>query len=80
MPRSGQRSSASGRGWAETFDELRLEPQEHVDAGDRVATRLRYYGRGKNGAEIEGEMYHQVATFRAGRMVRIEYFGDGPRP
>ena len=21
-------------------------------------------------------MYHQVATFRAGRMVRIEYFGE----
>jgi ketosteroid isomerase-like protein len=64
-------------GLDETFEELRLEPQEFLDAGDHVATRLRFYGRGKgSGAELETEMYHQVATFRAGRMVRIEYFGD----
>jgi ketosteroid isomerase-like protein len=61
----------------ETFDELRLEPQEFVDAGDHVATRLRHYGRGKrSGVVIDEEMYHQVATFRDGRMVRIEYFGE----
>jgi ketosteroid isomerase-like protein len=65
------------RGLDETFEELRLEPQEFIDAGDHVATRLRFYGRGKgSGLEIETEMYHQVATFRAGRMVRIEYFGE----
>jgi ketosteroid isomerase-like protein len=64
-------------GLDETFDELRLDPQEFIDAGDHVATRLRHYGRGKrSGIEIDEEMYHQVATFRAGRMVRIEYFGE----
>ena len=62
------------RGLDETFEELRLEPLEFVDAGDRVATRLRFYGQGRaSGAEIEEEMYHQVTTFSAGRMVRIEY-------
>ena len=61
----------------ETFDELRLLPQEYVDAGEKVATRLRHYGRGKrSGAVIDEEMYHQVVTFRAGVMVRIEYFGE----
>ena len=64
-------------GLDETFDELQLEPQEYVDAGDRVATRLRHSGRGKrSGIEIDEEMYHQVATFRAGRIVRMEYFGE----
>jgi ketosteroid isomerase-like protein len=59
----------------ETFEELRLDPQESVDAGDRVAVRLRYYGRGKmSGVELDTEMYHQVTTFRDGLMVRIEYF------
>jgi ketosteroid isomerase-like protein len=63
------------QGLDETFEELRLDPQESVDAGDRVATRLRYYGRGRgSGAELETEMYHQVATFQDGAMVRIEYF------
>jgi ketosteroid isomerase-like protein len=80
-------SSDSGRGpeaimqfWKgldETFDDLQLLPQEFVDAGDLVATRLRHYGRGKrSGLEMDEEMYHQVVTFRAGRMVRIEYFVD----
>ncbi len=64
-------------GLDETFDELRLDPQEAVDAGDRVAIRLRFYGRGKgSGAELDTEMYHQVTTFRDGTMVRIEYFTD----
>jgi ketosteroid isomerase-like protein len=63
------------KGLDETFEELRLDPQESVDAGDRVAVRLRYYGRGKgSGAELETELYHQVTTFREGTMVRIEYF------
>jgi ketosteroid isomerase-like protein len=61
----------------ETMEELRLEPQEFVDAGDCVATRLRHHGRGKgSGAEINEELYHQVATFRDGRIVRMEYFPD----
>ena len=64
-------------GLDETFDGLRLHPQEFLDAGDHVATRLRHSGRGKeSGIEIEEELYHQVATFRAGKMVRIEYFAE----
>jgi ketosteroid isomerase-like protein len=67
-------------GLDETFAELRLDPQEFVDAGDRVAVRLRYYGRGKgSGIEIETEMYHQVTTFRCGTMVRIEYVTSWPQ-
>jgi ketosteroid isomerase-like protein len=63
----------------DTFEELRLDPQEFVDAGDRVATRLRHHGRGKgSGIEIDEELYHQVVTFRGGWMVRIEYFGEWP--
>jgi ketosteroid isomerase-like protein len=65
------------RGLDDTFEELRLDPQEFVDAGDRVATRLRYYALGKgSGMELEMPLYHQVATFRDGRMVRIEYFAE----
>jgi ketosteroid isomerase-like protein len=66
-------------GLDETFDELRLDAQESVDGGERVATRLRYYGRGKgSGAEIETEMYHQVVTFRDGVIVRMEYVTSWP--
>jgi ketosteroid isomerase-like protein len=58
----------------ETFDELQLLPQEYVDAGDRVAVRLRHYGRGKgSGIELDTELYHQVTTFEDGTIVRMEY-------
>jgi ketosteroid isomerase-like protein len=61
----------------ETMEELWLEAREFVDGGDRVATRLRHHGRGKgSGAEIDEELYHQVATFRDGRIVRMEYLAD----
>jgi ketosteroid isomerase-like protein len=61
-------------GLDETFDELRLDPQEFVDAGDKVAVRLRYFGRGKgSGVEIDTEMYHQVTTFSDGLIVRFDY-------
>jgi ketosteroid isomerase-like protein len=61
-------------GLDETFDELRLEPQEFVDAGEKVAVRLRFFGRGRgSGAEIETEMYHQVTTFSDGLIVRFDY-------
>jgi GNAT superfamily N-acetyltransferase/ketosteroid isomerase-like protein len=66
-------------GLDETFDELRLHPQEFVDGGDRVAVRLRFHGRGKgSGAELDTEMYHQVSTFVDGITVRIEYFASWP--
>jgi ketosteroid isomerase-like protein len=64
-------------GLDETFDDVRLLPQEFVDGGDRVATRLRHYAQGKgSGLVLDQELYHQVTTFDGGRIVRIEYFVD----
>jgi ketosteroid isomerase-like protein len=62
------------KGIDETMGELQLVPQEYLDEGDLVATRLRHRGRGKeSGVEIDTELYHQVATFRDGVIVRMEY-------
>ena len=83
-----QQSSDSGRGREavmsffegidETMEDLQLHAQEYVDGGDRVATRLRHSGRGReSGLEIDTELYHQVATFDSdGVIVRMEYFDD----
>jgi ketosteroid isomerase-like protein len=82
LPAHQRADSAIGRpgiirfweGLDETFDELQLRPQEFIDAGDRVATRLRHFARGKgSGLELDNELYHQVVTFRDGVIVRIEY-------
>ena len=65
------------QGRDETFDDVQLLPQEFVDGGDRVATRLRHYARSKGrGMVLDEELYHQVTTFRGGTIVRIEYFID----
>ena len=64
-------------GLDETFDDVKLLPQEFIDGGDRIATRLRHYAHGKgSGLVLDEELYHQVTTFRDGRIVRIEYFTD----
>jgi ketosteroid isomerase-like protein len=64
-------------GLEETFDDVQLLPQEYIDGGDRVATRLRHYAKGKgSGVMLDQELYHQVTTFRDGKIVRIEYFTD----
>jgi ketosteroid isomerase-like protein len=66
-------------GLDDTFDELELLPQEVIDNGDRVAVRLLYHAKGRgSGVLIDGELYHQVTTFRDGLMVRIEYFATWP--
>jgi ketosteroid isomerase-like protein len=64
-------------GLDESWADLRLRPQEYVDAGDRVAVRLRHYGRAKaSGIELDEELFHQVTTFRDGIIVRMEYFEE----
>ncbi|HEX2414090.1 MAG TPA: nuclear transport factor 2 family protein [Thermoleophilaceae bacterium] len=66
-------------GLDETFEKLSLEPREAVAAGNAVAVRLRYHGRGRgSGAELSTEMYHQVTWFRDGMVVRVEYFTSWP--
>jgi ketosteroid isomerase-like protein len=63
------------RGLDETWGELQLRPQEYVDAGDRVAVRLRHYGVARStGIELDEELFHQVTTFEDGTIVRMEYF------
>ena len=54
-------------------------PQEYVDEGDRVATRLRHFGRQAERGRDRQEMYHQVVTFHDGVIVRIEYVTSWPR-
>jgi ketosteroid isomerase-like protein len=65
-------------GLDETFDHFQVQQLEFVDAGDRVATQFRYHGRSKIGVELETELFHQVATFSDGRIVRLEYFESWP--
>jgi ketosteroid isomerase-like protein len=55
----------------EVWDEHRIEPQEFIDAGDRVVVLQREYQRSKGGAEL---VIHtaSILDLRDGRLVRIQ--------
>jgi uncharacterized protein len=60
----------------EDWDELRIEPHEFREAGDRLAVFLKAIGRGSGShVEVEAELVH-VAEFQNGKVTRLEGFGD----
>ncbi len=59
-----------------TWDEHRIEPQEFIDAGDRVVVFLREYQRGKrSGIELAVDTA-VIVDLRDGRIVRIQGYMD----
>jgi ketosteroid isomerase-like protein len=62
--------------WAEGFDELVVTAEEHIDAGDRVVTRVRHKSRGaESGAPVEADIWY-VWTIREGKAVRTDIFNE----
>ena len=56
----------------EVWDEHRIEPQEFIDAGDRVVVLHREYQRGK-GSRVEIEVdTAAIVDLRDGRIVRMQ--------
>jgi ketosteroid isomerase-like protein len=52
------------------------EPQELIDADDKVVAFIRTSARGKgSGVEVEAYVWN-LWTFRDGKAVEFEYFGD----
>ena len=59
-------------GMDETWEEMRVQPDEFVDAGDRVVVIGTLVGKGK-GSGVEVERFNgQVWTVRDGLVVRLE--------
>jgi ketosteroid isomerase-like protein len=60
----------------EVWGEFRTEPEEIIDAGDKLLTRNRFRGTGiKSGVATENVLY-QVFTLRDGRPILGEFFRD----
>lgn len=67
------------RSWLSEWDSWRAVAEDYLEVGDYVVVLASYRGRGKgSGVELDTELYHQVATFRDGMMVRIEYLESWP--
>jgi ketosteroid isomerase-like protein len=62
-------AAASVLGWLEMWDGHRVEPEEFIEAGDRVLVTVLLSGRGKqSGVQIE-DRYFAVWTIRDGRAI-----------
>ena len=58
------------------WEEFRIEPEDFIDAGDRIVVLLRIWARGSgSGIEVEGRAAH-VWTVHDGRAVRLEMYLD----
>jgi ketosteroid isomerase-like protein len=64
--------------WAASWDSWRWEPEEFIDAGDRVVVILRVRARGcRSGVDVE-RLDGAVWTLRDGKGVRLDYYGSKP--
>jgi ketosteroid isomerase-like protein len=58
------------------WEQIRVEPQEYIDAGDQVIVVAHLVGRGKSsGVDVERE-WSYVWTLRGGRAQRMEAYAD----
>jgi ketosteroid isomerase-like protein len=58
------------------WSEIRFEPEEYIDAGDRVVVMARLVGRGRSsGAEVE-RTWAYVWTLRGEKALRMDAYAD----
>jgi ketosteroid isomerase-like protein len=61
--------------FGDAWQELRMEPEEIIDAGDRVVLFAHNTGLAKSGIKLGVRVGH-VLTFRDSKLVRWQYFGE----
>jgi ketosteroid isomerase-like protein len=61
---------------ADTFDDVRVDIDEFIDAGERVVVLATLWGRGRgSGAEVARKQGY-VWTMRDGKAIRFEWFNS----
>jgi ketosteroid isomerase-like protein len=60
----------------EALDEIRIEPEEFIDAGRRVIVPVRMIGTGRGSGIKAEQQVTQVWTLRNGRAVRMSSYVD----
>jgi len=64
------------RYWLDAFEDIRWEPEEMLDLGDKVLVTTRQTGHGSGSGVAVSEAVFQLFTFRRGLVVRQEDFLD----
>jgi hypothetical protein len=64
------------RGWIESFDEFRVEPEQVIEHGERLIAVVRQSGKGRaSGVEVETRIAH-VWTVENGMAIRWKAVAD----
>jgi ketosteroid isomerase-like protein len=62
--------------WERSWESWRWDPEEFIDAGDRVVAVLRVHAKGRHsGVDLE-RVDGAVWTLRDGKCVRLDYYGS----
>ena len=62
--------------WNSTWDDLRVEPRELIDAGDRLVVTVEMTGRGKGSGVPYSVRYFDIYRLRNGRISRHDMFRE----
>jgi ketosteroid isomerase-like protein len=74
--RGHEEFGAHMQGFAGHFEEFRVEPQEFLDAGERVVVKARFAGRAAGEFDV-GVVY--IWELRDGKIMRVEGYTDSAR-
>jgi ketosteroid isomerase-like protein len=58
----------------ETFREIAYEPEEFIDAGERVLVPIRYRGRARHSDLPIDALVYWLYAFRADKVIRVDVF------
>jgi ketosteroid isomerase-like protein len=73
---TGEEADRYRQAWLDSFEGLRMEALELIDAGDKVVAEVVQRGRPRGAdAAVEGRWW-QVITFRGDQVIRIENFTE----
>ena len=81
IPDSGEYKGLEGlfrwqADWESGWESWRWDPEEFIEAGERVVAVLRVHARGReSGVDVE-RVDGAVWTLREGRCVRLDYYGS----
>lgn len=64
------------RSFAKYWDEIRIEPQQYIDADDRVVVVAQLTGRGRSSGVVVKRLWSYVWTVRDGKALRMEAYAD----
>jgi uncharacterized protein len=72
----GETAAKSMNEWVGAFEDFRAEPEEFIDAGDRVVVVLHEHGRARGSTSDLDHRYGIVYTLRDKRIARMQWFND----